>query len=96
MGKYINFGDNQYSTGNRLFIGHNHKKLISWKDRKCINCGKFLTKHYTGLRCKKCGERHADKLEKEWRENHKEYLKEYYRDYDKNRRKIQKRRRIND
>ena len=88
---YINlgtgFGDSYYSTGNRLYIGHGIK-LLSWRDRKCIDCGKFLTKHYTGLRCKKCGQKHANKLEKEWRENHKEYLREYYRNYDIRRGKI--------
>ena len=87
MGKYISFGDNQYSTGSRLYIGHGIK-LSSWRDRRCMVCGRFVSKKNTKNRCNNCFKKHIKKYKEEWDKKHKQYLKEYYKDYDKNRRKI--------
>ena len=53
----IRLGHGYISSGNRLLREVNKEKryvLISWQDKKCIYCGKFISKKNSGNTCKKC------------------------------------------
>ena len=63
MGKNKQLGDGIFSTGNRTFKRHfiNKKwtsELICWIQKKCIDCGKFLSKHNYYNRCSRCSKNH--------------------------------------
>ena len=76
------------SSGNRLYKRYKRNKilkskLISWIDKRCMKCGKFINKMNNRRLCSKCG----NKRKLEWWEEHKEAKKIYDRErhkiYDK-------------
>jgi len=42
-------------------------KLVSWIDRHCIDCGKFIQKRNTGKRCHSCSIKYRNKKCKLWK-----------------------------
>ena len=89
------FGNGLISTGNRLYKikdynrhSNNRKTkwiLISWRDKRCIDCGRFIKKTARrGNRCELCSKKHQKIIKDEWRQNNKEYFINYYKN---NRRK---------
>lgn len=69
---YRYLGNSLASSGNRLFyeVKENGKvtfKLVSWIDKRCSRCGKFLKKKNPSNRCINC-----------YKEESKQFMKEYY------------------
>jgi len=68
-GRYLRYlGNGLYTTGKRLYkescVNGKHKRqLISWMDKRCIDCGRFISGYG---RCPKCSKKY-----------HKEYCKTY-------------------
>ena len=65
-------GNCYISTGNRLFKSYKknnrrYYRLISWNDKHCIICGRFIFKHNTSNRCYDC-----------YRKNRKEQMRKYW------------------
>ena len=78
----VYFGKSLQSTGTRLFKDDKHGcRLISWMDKHCIICGRFITKFGKERRCKKCSEKYHNQYYREWKENHKDSQREYHKNY---------------
>lgn len=75
--KYI--GNNAVSTGYRVYECHTHK-LLSWIDRRCVKCKRFLSKRQVKY-CAKCApieqRKLSNQLKKERERNNPIYKEEH-------------------
>ena len=84
------FGNSQMSTGYKLYKfnsirGKTKYRILSWINRKCKDCGRFLPNSNKGLRCNTCSKKYHIKVcsnkHNQWRKNHKKEARENMREY---------------
>jgi len=85
MTKYL--GNSLQTTRYRILKsykknGKTEHMLISWIDRHCSKCGRFLKKNTPRKICHICAE-------KNWKEKEKEYYRNYMKEYRKKLRAFQ-------
>ena len=74
------------SSGNRLFKRSNPKDiLISWIDKRCSVCGRFVSKRNSHKRCNNCFKEYRKEQDKKYFKANflkkREYIREYMRRY---------------